>query len=310
MKTYSEFLEYVKENIVDFMPPEYSEAVVDIVKMTKDNNMVLDGLTIRKDETSPSPVVYLEQYYGRIENSKGQDSILKEIASDYMRGMEYYAHLIGFDPSDWEDVRGKVGYYILNAGLNDERLKDKVYKTVGEFAKAYMIFMDLNGSGFNFTLITQDLLQEWDISMEELDEAAEMNMSVRFPPVLNSIEEDMKRKQSGRPAANYLRQGKKLKQDIMYVLTNRGRLHGASVLFYPGLIKKVRKILGKDFYIIPFSTEEIMISPKQSDVRAFVLEEILRENNALKMPNYILSNHIYEYDEESGYMKMISSCMA
>ena len=37
MKTYSEFLEYVKENIVDFMPPEYSEAVVDIVKMTKDN---------------------------------------------------------------------------------------------------------------------------------------------------------------------------------------------------------------------------------------------------------------------------------
>ena len=96
----------------------------------------------------------------------------------------------------------------------------------------------------------------------------------------------------------------------MYVLTNRGRLHGASVLFYPGLIKKVRKILGKDFYIIPFSTEEIMISPKQSDVRDFVLEEILKENNALKMPNYILSNHIYEYDEESGYMKMIPESMS
>ncbi len=310
MKTYQEFLEYVKEKIVDFMPPEYSEAVVDILKVTKDNDMVLDGLTIRKDEKSPSTMVYLEQYYGRIENAKDEDSILKEMASDYMRGMEYYAHLIEFDPSYWEDVRGKVGYYILNAELNDERLKDKVYKTVGEFAKAYMIFMDLNGSGFNFTLITQDLMQEWGISMEELDEVAEMNMSVRFPPVLLSIEEDMKRKQSGRPAVNYLRQGRKLKQDIMYVLTNRGRLHGASVLFYPGLIEKVRKILGKEFYIIPYSTEEIMISPKQSDVRGFVLEEILRENNALKMPNYILSNHIYEYDEESGYMKMIPGCMA
>ena len=53
-----------------------------------------------------------------------------------------------------------------------------------------------------------------------------------------------------------------------------------------------------------------MISPKQSDVRAFVLEEILKENNALKMPNYILSNHIYEYDEESGYMKMIPESMS
>ena len=310
MKTYPEFLKYVKENIVDFMPTEYSEAVVEILKVTKDNNMVLDALTIRKDEKSPSPMVYLEQYYGRIENAKDEDSILKEIASDYMRGMEYYAHLIGFDPSAWEDVRGKVGYYILNEAFNDERLKDKVYKTVGEFAKAYMIFMDLNGSGFNFTLITQDLMQEWGISMEELDEAAEMNMTMRFPPVLLSIKEDTKRKQSGRPAVNYLRQGKKLKPDMMYVLTNRGRLHGASVLFYPGLIEKVRKILGKDFYIIPYSTEEIMISPKRSDVRGFVLEEILRENNALKMPNYILSNHIYEYDEESGYMKMIPGCTA
>lgn len=310
MKTYPEFLEYVKENIVDFMPPEYSGAVVDVLKVTKDNNMVLDGMTIRKDERSSSPMVYLEQYYGRMIDSMNEEDILNEIATDYMRGMEYYAHLIGFDPSDWEDVRGKVGYYILNAGLNDERLKDKVYKTEGEFAKAYMIFMDLNGSGFNFTLITQDLMQEWGISIEKLDETAEMNMAMRFPPVLLSIEEDMKRKQSGRPAANYLRQGKKLKQDIMYVLTNRGRLHGASVLFYPGLIKKVRKILGKDFYIIPFSTEEIMISPKQSDVRAFVLEEILKENNALKMPNYILSNHIYEYDEESGYMKMIPESMS
>ena len=63
MKTYPEFLEYVKENIVDFMPPEYSGAVVDILKVTKDNNMVLDGMTIRKDERSSSPMVYLEQYY-------------------------------------------------------------------------------------------------------------------------------------------------------------------------------------------------------------------------------------------------------
>ena len=310
MRTYQEFLEYVKDNIIDFMPYDYAEATADILKVTKDNNMILDALVIHKDEESPSPMVYLEQYYSRMTDVTDEKSILEEIASDYLRGMKYYAHLIGFDPSDWENVRCKVGYYILNAELNDERLKDKVYKSVGEFAKAYMIFMDLNGSGFNFTLITQDLMQEWGISMEELDETAEMNMTMRFPPVLLSMEEDTKRKQTGRPAVNYLRQGKKLKQDMMYVLTNRGRLHGASVIFYPGLIEKVRKILGKDFYIIPFSTEEIVIVPKKNDIRGFVLEEILMENNAMKMPNYILSNHMYEYDEESGYMKMLPGCMA
>lgn len=310
MKTYEEFLDYVKNNIKDYLPPEYAGSIVEIVKVTKDNDMVLDGLIIRKEKIGASHTVYLEQYYSRMTDRRDEKNILEEIASDFLRGMKYYAHLIGFDPSDWESIRCKVGYYILNAEFNNERLKDKVYKTVGEFAKAYMIFMDINGNGFNFSLITHDLMEEWGISMDELDEAAEMNMPVRFPPVLLSMEEDTKRKQTGRPAANYLRQGKKHKEDMMYVLSNRGRLHGASVILYPGLIEKVRGILGKDFYIIPFSTEEIVIVPKKSDIRGFVLEEILMENNAMKMPNYILSNHIYEYDEESGYMKLMPGCMS
>lgn len=305
MKTYQEFLEYVKENILSVMPPDYSGASVEITKVPKDNNMILDAMYIRKDKMSPSPMIYLEQYYERITDAEDEKDVLHEIASDYIGGMKYYAHLMEFDPSQWENVRGKVGYYILNAGMNSERLKDKVYKTVGEFAKTYMIVMNSDSSGFNFSLITGYLLEEWGISMEELDETAEMNMSVKFPPVLVSMGEDLKRKQSGRPATNYLSPGRKLKEDMMYVLSNRRRLHGASVLLYPGILKNVRNILGKDFYVIPFSTEEIVIVPKKSDIRGAVLEEILREDNDRKMKNYVMSNYIYEYDEETGFMRMI-----
>ena len=61
MMTYKDFLDYVKENILSCMPPEYSHAEVDIFKVTKDNNLVLDGMTIRKDANGPSPIIYLEQ---------------------------------------------------------------------------------------------------------------------------------------------------------------------------------------------------------------------------------------------------------
>lgn len=66
MKTYEEFLDYVKNNIKDYLPPEYAGSIVEIVKVTKDNDMVLDGLIIRKEKIGASPTVYLEQYYSRM----------------------------------------------------------------------------------------------------------------------------------------------------------------------------------------------------------------------------------------------------
>ncbi len=233
MMTYKDFLDYVKENILSCMPPEYSHAEVDIFKVTKDNNLVLDGMTIRKDANGPSPIIYLEQYYGRITDKKDAKTVIEEIASDYFSAFKYYKGLTSFDPSNWDLVRGKVGYYILNAELNKERLKDKVFKSEGEMVKVYIIIADFQVSQYNFMLISQDLFAEWEISEEELDNAAEANMAAHFPPVLLSMVENMKERKSGRPAANLLRRGRALKPDIMYVLTNRSRLNGASVILYP-----------------------------------------------------------------------------
>ena len=135
-------------------------------------------------------------------------------------------------------------------------------------------------------------------------------MAAHFPPVLLSMEENMKERKSGRPAANLLRRGRALKPDIMYVLTNRSRLNGASVILYPGLLEKVRKVLRKDYYIIPFSTEEVIVVPKKSDIRGRVLEEILRENNRRPGRNNILSGCIYEYTSENKSMIIAAECLA
>ena len=93
MMTYKDFLDYVKENILSCMPPEYSHAEVDIFKVTKDNNLVLDGMTIRKDANGPSPIIYLEQYYGRITDKKDAKTVIEEIASDYFSAFKYYKGL-------------------------------------------------------------------------------------------------------------------------------------------------------------------------------------------------------------------------
>lgn len=306
MKTYSEFLDYVKENITEYLPPEYANSTVQVVRVIKNNDMALEGLTICKEKNGASPTIYLEQYYSRVVQGADEAQVLESIAEDYEEAAEYYAHLVDFDISDWDFVQGKVGYYLVSKELNKERLKGKVSKTIGDMAKVYIIIADFKTSGFNFTLIPQEMLPEWGVSEDELDKAAEDNMSVRFPPVLFSMDAALKEKYAGRPAPNLLRKGRNPGNGVMYVLTNRSRLNGASVILYPGLLQKVRVLFGKDYYIIPSSVDEVIIVPHREDIRGFVLEEILRERNEDEMRGMVLSNTVYEYTEETHCMMPVA----
>lgn len=306
MKTYEEFLDYVKNNIKDYLSPEYAGSIVEIVKVTKDNDMVLDGLIIREEKNGGCPTVYLEQYYGEEVSGTDETKIMEKIAADYQAAVEYYAKLKDLDVSDWNNVQGKVGYYLVNKDLNRERLKDKVFMTIGDLAKVYIVIANFWTKGFNYTLIPQDILSEWGVSVDELDKAAENNMAVRFPPVLLSVDEYFRENATGRPAANLFRRGRKTDSDIMYVLTNRSRLNGATVMMYPGILQKIRDALGKDYYIIPSSVDDVMIVPKKSDIRGYVLEEILRERNVIMPRNKILSYNVYEYIEESRSIKQVA----
>lgn len=302
---YRDFLDNVRDNILKYMPSDYMGGTVKVAKVTKDNDMVLDGLCIYKADGKSSPTVYLEQYYAKLIDGADLEYIMRKIAADFVSATEYYAHLQAFDPTDWGFVRSKVGYYLINCEKNKERLRDKVYKTIGELAKVYIVIADMGNMGVNFMLISDDLFEEWDISLEELDRAAEKNMEGHFPPVLLNMEEQMKELLTGKPAPNLLKRDIEHGVGMMYVLTNRQKIHGASVVIYPGLLEKVSLLFDDDFFIIPSSTEEVIIVPKSIGVRGFELEKSLRDVNGQIAENEILSDYLYEYIRGSNGMSRV-----
>ncbi len=44
MKSYSEFMEYIKENVTDYLPERFESAEISIQQVVKNNDVVLDGL--------------------------------------------------------------------------------------------------------------------------------------------------------------------------------------------------------------------------------------------------------------------------
>lgn len=60
---YEEFKEYIKENIKSKLPEQYETAQVDIHPVTKNNGIILDGLTIYEETQTISPTIYLNDAY-------------------------------------------------------------------------------------------------------------------------------------------------------------------------------------------------------------------------------------------------------
>lgn len=80
---YKDFVEQVKEKIQDFLPEKFADASVTVHQVVKNNDCVLDGLTIRTEESNISPTVYLNPYFEQIPNGAEMDDVLVQIAATY-----------------------------------------------------------------------------------------------------------------------------------------------------------------------------------------------------------------------------------
>ena len=80
----------------------------------------------------------------------------------------------------------------------------------------------------------------------------------------------------------------------MFVATNKMQIGGAGVVLYEGFDRMAREAVG-DYYILPSSTEEVIIVPKEcgtvGDLRTMVCEV----NHKELSPEQVLSESVYEF---------------
>ena len=85
----------------------------------------------------------------------------------------------------------------------------------------------------------------------------------------------------------------------LYVLTNRDSFFGASCILYPGLMKKIGKMLGGDYYILPSSVHETILLKTGGEADPEYLRCLVREVNRLYVTSdEFLSDEVYMYRQE------------
>lgn len=294
MLNYEQFINAVAEKLKEEMGVEYK---IVIHESLKTNGFIRKGITVSVRNSNISPTIYLEEYY----NNYVSGWELTEIVESFVRLYKDVKFETCFDTEqvrDFEKAKNKVSYKLVNYEMNQQLLRDIPYVPYLDFAIVFYLLLDKTEKGTATVLITNEMINYWNITNEELYKLAKLNSPMLLPAEFLPM----------RVVINQLMGKRVLQEELennyMYVLSNKYRHFGASTILYNGVLEEIGNRLEMDYYILPSSIHEVIILPVDCEMTEDEINEMIEEINQTQVSKEdVLSNHAYFYNRVDNTLK-------
>ena len=259
----------------------------------KNNGVERVGLTITDKRVNISPTIYLEEYYKQFKNGFEIQDIVQSVLDVYHEVK--FEHTWQVDTvKDFEMMRSKIVYKLIHAEKNKSLLRNIPYISYLDFAIVFYILFEVDESGTATIPITHELIQLWDVSLDEIQQNAFSNaptlLPASFKPMQMVIDELI--------GSNYSEE--ECIEDLMFVLTNSLRSFGAACILYDGMLDRIGEEIGENYYILPSSIHEMIIVPESNSPSREHLNEMIAEVNQTQVDvEDYLSDCVYYYDRKT-----------
>ena len=296
---YTNLTETLKENLgTDWTIELHTDVILN-------NGTTHIALILYKNGEKLHPQIYLERFFEDYNRGKTMKEILQDVMTTYEEALKNINphSLSGIE--DWEQVKGRLAFRLLSKERNKETLENYVYKDFLDLAAIVTFCAEIDEQGVKAIRVTHDLAERWNVSEEEILQAAEENTEALFPVRMEPILDTLCR------VADISRDD--LPEEVLaeedspqiMVLTNYLGVNGATVLLYDSFLQQVYEKLRGKFIILPSSIHEVIVmplayAPPITDSQKMV-EQI---NRSAVKEEEILSDSVYLYDGE----KVILAC--
>ena len=293
---------------------------VRIQRMSKNNGVVLHGLSLVKPRENITPTLYLENFLRRYEAGETFADIMREIRMAIQRNRVNE----DFDVTiftDFDKAKKRIVYKLINVEKNRELLNEVPHMLYMDMAIVFYYLMekDLIG-GYATILVHNSHMRSWSVQVEDLYSYALANTRKLLPPVLLNMEDMMlsimKGEQpdtAGDESLDDILENINLRDDHypMYVLTNRERYYGAITVLYPEILERISEEMGRDLYVIPSSVHEMILIPDLKLDNPENLIYMIREVNEHEVKEEeVLSDSLYYYDRNAKELRIFHAAVA
>ena len=316
---YNEFLIHVRDGVKELME---EGTCVKVQKILKNNGKEMEALTILAEDSNVSPTICLEPFYTEHETGKSLQEIIQEIYTLYRENEKQLR--FDFDIfSDYEKVRDRIVFKLINTKANRKLLRDVPHIPFLDLSIVFYCIFDNEYMGTATALIHNIHMNMWEVTKEQLYEAAKVNTpkllgcelremndllheillgDIRKTVCENSVGYDSEEEviDAEEVASGLMKNMEIVRQQIsMYVLTNKQRMNGAASILYGDLIKDFANILKRDLFIIPSSVHEVILVPADDTIERQELNEMVRSVNETDLKEVdVLSDHVYYYSRQ------------
>ena len=311
---FERFCEYIAENITKYLPAEYKDVEVKIVR-TEKPNVCETQLSIFAPGGSYGINYTLNNMYGAYTEGTDLNILVSEIAYKISRFLTEGLAV----PDQHENIFNRerilstVRVKLVNLLKNTSFLADKpYYEPVKGLAGVFTIPVDDIKEGGVVTL-TKRHLEGLGITAEELVQAATDNMA-NMPYSLVDMRDMMIADAINNGADPSSDEFKEWVNDLssavpMYVLSNLKRVNGASVMLSTGVMNELAEKFG-EFILMPADIDELIMIPLSAVLDdADYLTEIVKDvNSNVVSPSDYLSDDIYKY--ANGTLSIWSEAVA
>lgn len=297
--TYELFKMTLTNELAGYFPPDTS---ISINEIPRNNDIILDGLTILESGFNITPTIYLQDYYEDFCQGSTMDIILKEILDSYYN----YRPLENVDPSffcDFDNVKDRIVYKLINFEKNRNLLENIPHIPYLDLAIVFYCLVSTTNIGNATILVTKKHLEYWHIEAGELLLLAQANTPFLLSSECNElshllnqfITEDLGQTIEDMNYDNFF---------PMYVLTNKSRLNGASCILYDDLLLDLANQLESDLYILPSSIHEVIVVPNITEISqmpiAYFSDMVKDVNTTQVSSEEVLSNHAYYFNRKEN----------
>lgn len=291
----NQFVEKVSSIISDRIG---KDCVTEMKDVRKNNGVVYHGLLIHCGQRNVIPTIYLDPFFEAYENGVS----LSEIIDNIMRLYEQETPGDNIDMNfflDYEKVRDRICYKVINIEKNKELLSDIPYVEFLDLAICFFYSYTCPPIGEGSILIHNSHMEKWGIKVKDLMHAANNNSPILYPLQLCGIEEMLD--EMGYQFEEY-------HENIpMYILTNNRRTQGAACMIYPNALGKISTQFDRGFYIFPSSVHEVILFDSEAvNMSPERMKEMIVEINRTNLEaEEVLSDSLYFYDKKDRIIKKI-----
>ena len=279
---------------------------VAINQVSKNNGVILHGLTIMEAECNIAPTIYLNGLYESYCEGTTFSEVFKRLIQAYHDNKIDENINIEFF-TDYESVKHRIVYKLINFEKNQDLLEQIPHIRYLDLAIVFYCLMICDSFGNGSILIHNSHCSMWSVNAEALYQDAITNTPNLLGAELKSMEEVITELMEDAPEPVDLQWEVEGREIAMYVLSNKTRIHGAACILYENIVRDFADYLHKDIFILPSSVHEVILIPVSGLEKVQTLIEMVKEVNETQVEDEeVLSDSIYYFSREENLLRQIS----